>query len=362
MIAVVLAAGLPKLHWIIIFDLCLFGSLGLGALLNAPPVSDYGTDKFRYLMTLTLLSASASCLIRYERGLVRLARAWLIAAVCLAFVTVANKGLAERATPFGNNPIWAGRVFAAGIVMIVWLSMSRGVRLRWAVPSAALMLAGLAAAGSRGPLIASAVGVAILLVLGGHGRRRLIVAGGTAIAAIIATQLPLFQQSRIALIAPEGILTDYARYKLVSTTIGIVQDHPLGVGIGNWPNYSGLQGVYRYPHNLFLEVAAEFGIVLGLLLLAFVVLLFVKALLRSRGSHSMLLLSAWLAVEIVHVSVSGDLNARTFFFVLALTFLTLVRQQGGRRHSEGLNYSGSELNEWHQAAEQSREVRELTNY
>lgn len=334
MIVTVIAARLPRLHWIVVFIVCLFGSLGLSALLNVPPASDYGIEKFRYLMTLTLLSAAASCLITDERSLTHLARVWVVAAVYLATMAIPVAGMTDRATPFGNNPIWVGRVFSTGLIMLIWLWLSHRVRLRWVVPSAAVLLAGLAATGSRGPLIALAVGIAILSVFGGSGRRRLVVAAGTIMAATIAIQLPLFQESRITRIASAGLLTDFVRPRMIAATIDIVREHPFGVGIGSWANHSLIQSVYQYPHNLFLEVAAEFGAILGVLLVAFVIAVLAKLIRRSRSSTTMLLLSAWLTAEIVHVSVSGDLNARTFFFVLGLSFLTLLRRDARENQLE----------------------------
>jgi O-antigen ligase len=325
---------LPRLHWIMVFDILVFGSLGLFSLVTPAPSSQYAVQKLSYFMSLTLLSASAACLFASESRITRLARTWVLGACYLAVITVVSASLGERAAPFNSNPIWLGRVFSAGIVMLVWLWLSRRLQLSWAILSAGLLLAGLFASGSRGPLLAAAVGVVILLVLGGHGWRSLAITSGATGAVALMMQLPLFQQSRIISFAPGAILTDFSRSAMLGSTVNLIRQHPFGVGIGNWSDYSMFSRAFKYPHNLFLEAAAELGVIAGVLFALFVVLILTTSLRRSWQDHSLRLPSAWLAVEIIHVSVSGDLNARTFFFVLALTFLTMIRQ---RNHQLGAN-------------------------
>lgn len=330
---------LPKVHWIVIFDILIFGSLGVGSLLVAAPQSAYGAQKWSYFITLTLLSASVACLVASQDKITAVARTWVLCAAYLAVVTVITAGLGERAAPFDTNPIWVGRIFSAGIVMLVWLWLSHKLRLRWAVLLTALLLVGLFAVGSRGPLLAAGIGVAILLILDGQSIRRLAAVGGVIVALLVAMQLPLYQESRLTGFAADNVFTDALRSLMVDSTISMIRDHPFGVGVGNWRDYSILSSAYRYPHNLFLEVTAEFGVIVGLMLSAAVALLLVAAVRRSRQNRSVLLLAAWLAVETIHVSVSGDLNARTFFFVLALAFLMVVRQAptvSGERDSRSM--------------------------
>jgi len=323
---------LPRVKWIVIFNILVFGSLGLYSLALPAPSPDYGVQKLQYFLTLTLLSASAACLIVGEDGIRRLAKAWVIGASYLAVITLFTAELGPRATPFDNNPIWVGRVFSAAIVMVVWLWVSRRIQWAWAVPVTGLLLTSLLLTGSRGPLLAAVAGVAVLLVLTVKNWKRMTIAGGIAAALLlVATQLPLVQQLRIFRIA----FTEHIRDVMLADSIQMIIKYPLGVGVGNWKNYSSLDPTkYTYPHNLFIEVASEFGIIFGALLVVFVAILLANSMRKSGSSPAALLLSAWLMVETVHVSVSGDLNARTFFFVLALTFLLAVthsrREEGSR--------------------------------
>ena len=76
-----------------------------------------------------------------------------------------------------------------------------------------------------------------------------------------------------------------------------------------------------YPHNLFLEVFTEQGVIIGLSFTFIVLAILLRCLKASRTSPIALGVTALLVTEIIHVSVSGDLKAPIFFFLLALAFL-----------------------------------------
>lgn len=76
----------------------------------------------------------------------------------------------------------------------------------------------------------------------------------------------------------------YSRRELWQTTMQIVKDHPiLGVGLGAYqfayPRYDQGSGFFRteQSHNDYLQILADTGVIGGLVLLAFVVLLFARS-------------------------------------------------------------------------------------
>ena len=76
----------------------------------------------------------------------------------------------------------------------------------------------------------------------------------------------------------------YSRRELWQTTLQMVKDHPiLGVGLGAYqfayPRYDQSSGIYRteQSHNDYLQILADTGVLGGLVLLAFVVLLFARS-------------------------------------------------------------------------------------
>lgn len=322
-----LVRSLPRLHWVAVFVPVLFGLLAVNRLL-VDPVTDYGDEKFLSFITLTAVSAACACLIRTDDGFTVLARVWTFVGVYLTLATLVT-GADERAAAFGANPIWVGRGIAAGFVLTVWATWTRRIRPAWGVLAGLIMLVGMVATGSRGPLLGAAVGALVVVFFSRMSfGRKLGVLLVAAVGAALLYRLPFFQDSRVVGIATGEIADDQSRSLMFSDTLRIIVDHTEGVGYGNWGMYSYLPHKFRYPHNLFLEVLAEHGVAIGLVFAAIVVAVLVGVLRRARTSQAALGVAAWLVAEIVNVSVSGDLNARTFFFALTLAFLFAVGRPG----------------------------------
>jgi hypothetical protein len=106
------------------------------------------------------------------------------------------------------------------------------------------------------------------------------VAGAVAATAVLRTQTLSLEVTQ---------LIDSERYVRVGYWIAAIKtaaQHPLGVGVGNfpfyYPQYAPLSARYEYlsqiadAHNLFLEAAAETGILGGVLFLIFVLALLVN--------------------------------------------------------------------------------------
>lgn len=315
--------ALPRVHWILVFVPLVFGLLAFHRLIAAP-IGDYGVEKFSSFITLTLFSALTACLIRLPDGLVPLARVWLCAASYLTIATLLG-GSAGRAAAFGSNPIWVSRAIAVGLVFAAWLLWTGKLRFRWAAPLVLLLVAGMFATGSRGPLLGAAVGILVILLTAKMGAaRRVFIIIGTLVAAVVLIRLPFVQESRIIGLATGEIAADTSRSLMWSESFRVIGERPEGVGFGNWMVFTNLPYQYRYPHNLFLEVFVEHGVIIGLLFSALVAGVLIAVLRKIRTSHAALLAAAWLAAEIVNVSVSGDLNARTFFFALTLAILVTM--------------------------------------
>ncbi len=106
-------------------------------------------------------------------------------------------------------------------------------------------------------------------------------------------------------------------------TLDTILANPWGVGFGNWA--VATRWPYNpYPHNIFLEVFAECGVIIGFLLVATCLLIIVRLALVSKTDPTAGLALAILIAETVAVSLSGDINARTFFAMLTMGFVILV--------------------------------------
>jgi len=118
------------------------------------------------------------------------------------------------------------------------------------------------------------------------------------------------------------------RAELSRSTLEIIRENPFfGVGLGGWgtavvldqsvwDRLADYDYVYKYPHNMFLEVLSEVGVPLGLVSL----LPFFYFLIAPRHPAAMIC-----AFGLICQSASGDLqdgaNSLTFAMIVALTWV-----------------------------------------
>ncbi|MEV5630037.1 O-antigen ligase family protein [Micromonospora tulbaghiae] len=290
-----------------------------------PPDSDYGIGKAQNLFAFTLFTALAAALLGNPEQVVRWARLWLISGVCLSLFALLGDvdGAGRSIGMAGNNPIWLARAIGSPAVALVWLVYQRRIPRSTAIPAGLLLTAGLAATGSRGPAVAMLIGITLVFATVGRQQRLArvaIVLTPILVAGYAAASFGLISaDSRIGAFIADPADTAYSsnRLDLARPTLTLIADHPAGVGIGRWAEYAGVARV-AYPHNLWLEVLSEAGWIVGGLFILIVARTVWQLSRTSRSEQTAALVLALLAFEIVVTSVSGDLNARTLFFMLAL--------------------------------------------
>lgn len=294
----------------------LFAILILAAAWGIEPQLEYGEVKFQRLWTSTLLSALLGCCILSKARMHALATCWVLAGLILATFTmlVGSSFSAGRTTAFGSNPIWLGRALASAIIFSV--AMPRmGFNRRWLL-AAPVLFVGLFMTGSRAPLIALAIGVLVLFLTSARRLIPALVLAAGAYAAVLT--VPVLANSRLGeLIRDDQDQADSSetRLEMWRKTYRLWEENAGGVGIGNWSRHVDI-GAFEYPHNIFLEVGAELGTVAIIALVGSVAM---SALLISRHSTVVIerrVMLALLLTETVAVSTSGDLSARTFFFLI----------------------------------------------
>ncbi|MET0888082.1 MAG: O-antigen ligase family protein [Mycetocola sp.] len=310
---------LPRIHPVVWFVIPLFGFFAAHALFVVP-VTDYGDDKLQKWITVTVVSALAACLLRDRRTLYTFSWSWVVGAGILALLTIAGYD-GGRADLFGSNPIWLARALAAGIIMMVWLRWEKAAKSWPTLLIVGLLGAGILASGSRGPLLAVIVGVGVMTLFSQRGRvwKIMLIIVGCVVAAWAVLTLPFFENSRFATLLENGD-TDQTRDLYREITLRIIGENPGGVGFGNWSIVAG-HPRHLWPHNIFLEVFAELGWLQGTVLVVTLVTLLAVLATRARVNRTTLLVLALLSAETLSVSISGDLNARTFWFMLTLAFL-----------------------------------------
>ncbi len=232
------------------------------------------------------------------------------------------------------------------------LSFSGPAKWRWAMRMCTLAaLAGLGLSLSRASIIGTVVALAVLAawpVL----RRGLIVLMLMAVSTLVFAPSLFTSYPRIAVISQRlSTLTSGTgsaggdRGALRATTPRMIGDHALlGVGEGNFPNYSldyNLYDVYGlpfdHPHNLFLTVGAELGVG-GLVLLLSLLIAIAASSVRAaepdrlgrRDPLALALAGVFLGLL---VESQGDYPVRTdvVFAVLLIEVGALIALERQRR-------------------------------
>lgn len=275
----------------------------------------------------------------------------LVALGCIASLAAVETGHDSHplVLPGGSSEIEVGLLAGLGLAAIVgclWSWTPSPVRVAWLVP-AGLMLNTAVGAGSRGALVGvvAAVIVGLAIQLASRTPARTAAAGlfGLLIAlAALAWQVsPPAAQEKFtrSLTASEGGLSFLnagggERREIWDSAVAIFQDHPLGVGLAGFSELSG----FDWPHNIFLELGAELG-VLGIGL--FVALLAgVGVALTRRGRTPGGVLQASGAAALVTVPLilslsSFDLNGNRMLWFALGTALAVGPVAQRRTQTEG---------------------------
>lgn len=312
---------LPRIAPVVVAALVVFGPLLIGGTLN-PPVGEYGIDKWSAFTTSSLLSGAAVAIIRDARHLVSFAKVWVVISVVLAATTLQQSGVVERAGGYAESPIWMGRALGLGVVCALWLMWQRHVPRAIGLLAALIFVAAIVATGSRGPFLGMVAAVLALSLVISHGRlRRLLSLLAVAfLALVLAPSIASIRDSRLYQVFQtlgDG-RSDQIREQMWSRSWQLLQREPSGVGVGSWQWEAPSPTSHRYPHNIFLEVGTEMGVLVGVALLVTVVLTIVRLAWLARQHAGAALVLALLVSEGIGVSVSGDMTARTFFAMITL--------------------------------------------
>jgi O-antigen ligase len=277
--------GLPVRAWLAVPVLATVGLwiLMLARLTETPggEAGEYGTLKVKLFLAENLTLVFAGLLVgRRKEHFDLFLKLTMFVSTISAFVLVQQLVSGEvettiapgRETLFDLNPILLGRSSAVGLIVAVYLALVS--RTRWLRLSALavipLLAVSLLAAGSRGPVLGLAFGLLALLpfVLRERAtRRRLLpLVLGVIVALFLVQELVPGQSVERAgsiILASGSTISSNGRTELWSTAYEHFKEDPLlGVGPGGFAALAPA----LYPHNLFLEVGVELGLV-GIVLL-----------------------------------------------------------------------------------------------
>ena len=236
-----------------------------------------------------------------------------------------------------NGPIVFARLMGlACIFSLVVLKGSPRLLLSLMFYSAVLWTA------SKGPLLALTTTIAIYTLLFATLRQRLfLLLLSTSIATLVVINyeyLSAFSPlSRLFISFASGSSLSISnwdsigsRLVLLRETIQIIENHPFGIGLGSWSAYTGITWA-QYPHNFFLELWSEGGIVIG----SIATLTYLAFITRPQDLWWPACLFLLLAQQ-----VSGDLlDSR---YLLTFSILGFLCRREGSRFNPSVNRELSE--------------------
>ena len=281
-------------------------------------LNPYGISKVLGFLIATVLMLAPSAFSSAPAGAWAMLKALTTAsgASAILLLLTGTDFVAGRVSLFGLNPIGVARL--TGLFVVLALSMVllgfprkpyQRVVLLALIPFAILATI---STGSRGPLLASGVAIlttVLVVMMRRRARPGLVflvtaVSGATAILIVSSGAAGL---DRVA----QG--SDSGRWGLFGSTFQLVLANPLGIGWGNLagylPDYAAIDGFTLYPHNFFLELAVEGGIIalVGGTCLLFVVFRRLWQSARLGRSAVAPLVLAFLVYGVVNSLLSSDI-------------------------------------------------------
>jgi O-antigen ligase len=311
----------------VVLSLALFGIMLLR--LTGSPAEVLGSDKVQLFLTVNLVVLVAGVLVgRHRRDLeLCLTLMLLVAVVGAVGLLVELMGGAEPVYPgryglAGDSPITLGRLTAVGLLIATYALWTAGAAVRsLALFTVPVLAVAFFASGSRGPFVGLLFGLIVLVALmvreRGLGGRWPLVLGAIVLGVLGASHIvPGDAMDRAAgiLVGGESGLDTTGRTGLWAEAWRTFLDHPgLGVGTGG---FAAVDPLNAFPHNLFLEAGAEWGL-LGLVpllgALGVGVAKMAGAVRRPPPGEGGLaaLVTALFTAALVNAMVSGDITTNS---------------------------------------------------
>jgi len=312
----------------------------MAASLACTPVFDAGLEKLERFLAMTgIVIVAPFFVLGTAKQMKRFFAGFAVAAIAICLYSLAGLGGSERLVTPSDNTIGLGHI-ACALILLIWFVVIPRYSFPWrmltygllAVPAVALV-----GSGSRGSAIACAV-VILMSVL--FNRRLLLDLGSIAALGLAALPFAHIPESSFEYLGTlvrgqsVGALLDF-RSDLLTAGWSLLERHPLvGAGIGGFRYSSPNAGLYKWPHNILLEIACEMGIPACLIVCA----LFGSAVHEAwrqwndRVSPYLTLsqlAAALLLIGIVNAMNSGDINLdRSTWLFMSLVFVVASLRQG----------------------------------
>jgi O-antigen ligase len=252
--------------------------------------------------------------------------------ICLALgsIVLMMLGVIDVAARFAlvvENPIWFARLMGTSVLILLYLmSIHHSYRVRLMSGIAILLIIPpLLVTGSRGPVLALIIVLFVSLFLS-SSRERIKQRIAAFVIVLATVGLAFFLVGKQFIIVQRlvhfGGLSSALRLRHFATAWRLFLDSPIiGHGTGGYAVTSIGRDIRFYPHNVFLEILSELGIVGGFVLATFIVLTSLAAfrlLFRLRIPPEERELAALCILIFIFAFanslVSGDLPLNSYFW------------------------------------------------
>jgi O-antigen ligase len=306
-------------------------------------VTEFGLEKYLNFC-LIVVPVSIVIIEKYDREDVVKTLYILLGVTCfLALLSFIGLSVSDRVdgrmAALGGGPIVFARWMGFGIISLFLLPLKVKSRFKYVLIFIFFLLA--LASGSRGPILSLLITFLIYVFLNFNKVIVKVSFGFIFLISIVIfsgagkqlTKVGKFD--RVFMNVSEKGWSKQSTSTRTNLAVGsfiILQNYPLGVGAGNWQEISNqLRPTHlmplEYPHNLFLEVACEYGLpTLLILILMFVYVLYLSynKMLNYRSNASSLypLLFYLFIFFLLNSLVSGMLNDSRLLFII-ISFILL---------------------------------------
>lgn len=330
-------ASMPPIYFLFVLLVAM-----MIASLTYTPVLSAGIEKIELFTTVTALAIAAPFFVLTDaQALKRFLWSFGVAAYAICLASLSGLGGANRLVTPSDNTIGLGRIGCV-LAAMIWLAAVPGNRLRYrlaAYAAIAVPFIAMIGSGSRGSAIAFVLLILLTLVFSKRlalDVAALAVVGLTALPFIDIPQASLRYLGSLFTAQSVGGLLDF-RADLLEYGWQLLEQHPLlGVGIGGFRYASPNPGLYKWPHDIFIELACELGIpaaLIGFAVFGTAVREGIRQLREtSLPEHRLSMIVAGLLwIGLVAAVTTGNINSdRSIWLFVSLVFV--IRAHKGQAH------------------------------
>lgn len=249
----------------------------------------------------------------------------------------------SRSSVFGLNPIGAGRgaglLGAICIGVLAFRIINGKARRIWLVFPVLISGYAVITTGSRGPLSAMLITIAVMVhVTFLRSKHRL--TASIVFTALVGLVVWAIQTNQIR--GMDRILQQDSsgRDVILADTASLIRQRPLGIGWGMmgeyFPEHADVDTGAAYPHNLYFELALEGGLILGIIALIMSVFIIKKSIALTADIKDPQLY-IWMAIFVYSLAgaqFSSDINGNRLLWLSAGVLIVYFAERNKVAQSE----------------------------